>query len=88
MKEIIPMQSVANDVMSKILNDREAHSDKLDIKIGDSITFRAQTLYSCRKATRKVIGLDYSGRPLVRYDGWDDFQVRWNEITHINELPV
>tara|TARA_X000001382_G_C3175683_1_gene180953 strand:- start:3862 stop:4128 length:267 start_codon:yes stop_codon:yes gene_type:complete len=88
MNDIIPLQSVANDVMANLLNQRESNSSEIDFKIGDTITFKAQTMYSCRKATRKVVGKDYTGRPLVRYDGWDDFQIRWNEITHINGVRV
>ena len=88
MKDIIPLQSVANDVMGNLLNQRESNSSEIDFKIGDTITFKAQTMYSCRKATRKVVGKDSTGRPLVRYDGWDNFQIRWNEITHINGVYV
>ena len=88
MNDIIPLQSVAKDVMDKLLNQRESNSPRIDFKIGDTITFKAQTMYSCRKATRKVVGKDYTGRPLVKYDGWDDFQIRWNEITHVNGIRV
>ena len=58
-----------------------------DIKfeIGDTITFKAQMMEQCRKATRKVIGIDTSGKPLVRYEGWDNFQVRLDEIIEVKK---
>lgn len=88
MKDIIPLQSVANDTMAKILNEREANAKKPKIKVGDKITFKAMTMYSSRKATRVVREIDSTGRPLVHFDYWTNFQVRWNEISHVNGVRV
>jgi hypothetical protein len=86
--DIVPVQSVVGDAMAKLLAVREANATRHDIKVGDEITFKAITMYGSRKATRKVKAIDSSGRPRVRYDGWDDFQVRWNEIKAINGWEV
>lgn len=52
------------------------------IKIGDYITFRAATRWSCAKARRKVNGFCL-GQPTVRYGGWDRFEVRPDEILKV-----
>ena len=91
MNEIIPLQSVANDVEENILNTRESGSNmhiRDEVKVGDDLTFKSWTMYGSRKATRKVNAIDSTGRPLVRYDGWHDFQVRWNEVIAINGWEV
>lgn len=56
-----------------------AHS----INPGDRITFRAVTRHSDRKATRKVLGIDAFGRPLVRYHGTGCFVVRLHEVQRV-----
>lgn len=53
------------------------------IAIGDSITFRAATRSHDRRASRKVVGIDHEGRPLVRYHGWSNFIVQWCEVEAI-----
>lgn len=53
------------------------------LAIGDSITFRAATRSHDRRATRKVVGIDHEGRPLVRYHGWSKFIVHWREVEAI-----
>lgn len=55
-------------------------NDTSGIKIGARITFRAVTRHSDRPATRKVLGIDAFGRPLVRYHGTDCFVVRLHEV--------
>ncbi len=50
------------------------------ITIGDSITFKAATRSHSKMATRKVVGIDCLGNPLVRYHGWDKFVVLWREV--------
>lgn len=45
------------------------------IEVGDYITFTAATRSDCKKARRKVTGIDHLGRPLVRYHGWSGFIV-------------
>lgn len=55
------------------------------IKVGDSITFKAATRSHYKQATRKVVGIDHQGRPLVRYHGWSDFIVEWSEVTAITK---
>lgn len=54
-----------------------------EIKPGDRITFRAVTRHSDRTATRKVVGIDGFGRPMVRYHGTGCFVVRLHEVTHV-----
>ena len=91
MNEIIPLQSVATDAVENMLNARESNSNmhvRNEIKEGDDLTFKSWTMYGSRKATRKVKQIDSSGRPRVRYDGWDNFQVRWNEVISINGWEV
>ena len=58
-----------------------------DIKfeIGDTITFKAKTYYQYRKATRKVVGIDISGCPLVVYEGWTNFLVKLDEIIEVKK---
>lgn len=53
------------------------------VAVGDSITFKAATRASFKKVTRKVVGIDEQGRPLVRYEGWENFIVHWREISAI-----
>lgn len=53
------------------------------IAVGDSITFKAATRSHYKTATRKVVGVDHEGRPLVRYHGWSNFIVQWPEISAI-----
>lgn len=53
------------------------------LHIGDSLTFKAATRYSYKKATRKIVSIDHYGRPCVRYGGWSEFIVRPNEILSV-----
>jgi hypothetical protein len=53
------------------------------LNVGDSITFKAATRSDCKLATRKVVGIDEFGRPMVRYHGWSNFVVAWHEIKAI-----
>lgn len=48
--------------------------------VGDLLTFKSATRCSYRKATRKIVGFDHLGRPMVRYAGWSDFVVMPHEI--------
>tara|TARA_A100000164_G_C21624421_1_gene638144 strand:+ start:547 stop:735 length:189 start_codon:yes stop_codon:yes gene_type:complete len=57
----------------------------IKVKIGDTITFRVVTNYGTHKATRKVTGICTSGKPLVKFHGWDDYQIRWNEIIEVKK---
>lgn len=52
-------------------------------RVGDMLTFKSATRYSCRKATRKIVSLDHLGRPCVRYSGWSDFIVMPKEIISV-----
>lgn len=59
------------------------------LAIGDRIKFRAVTRHSDRPAWRKVVGFDLcDGRPLVRFHGWDNFIVRWDEIQEIEKATA
>ena len=53
------------------------------IKIGDKITFRPLTRWGAPLLTRLVNGFDSLGRPTVRYNGWSDFIVKWDEIIKV-----
>ena len=59
---------------------------ELKMKIGDLLTFKAATRYSFKKATRKIVGFDHHGRPLVRYAGWSQFIVRPDEIISVERI--
>lgn len=50
------------------------------MKIGDWLTFKAQTRFCYRKARRVIVGFDSLNRPLVRYEGWPNFIVKHSEI--------
>lgn len=53
-------------------------------KVGDYIVFTAATRWgSCKPVKRKVLDIDYEGRPLVRYGGWDNFIVYPKEISEV-----
>ena len=64
-------------------------------RIGDRITFRSPTRWSCVKATRKVNGFwklyaddkctVIAHWPTVRYGGYAEFIVRPHEIISIEE---
>lgn len=55
-------------------------TDDRPINVGDRIRFKAVTRWGDKPATRKVVGFDSYGRPLVRFGGWDEFIVRRGEI--------
>ncbi len=55
------------------------------IAVGDSITFKAATRSHYKVATRKVVGVDHEGRPLVRYHGYSNFIVHWREISAVTK---
>ena len=57
-------------------------TDSYTAKIGDYVTFRAATRWSCAKAKRKVNGF-YNGQPTVRYGGCPAFIVRHDEIEQV-----
>ena len=59
-----------------------------DIKVGDTITFRAVTRWASGKAKRKVLGFDNLGRPEVRYGGWSRFIVRLDEVLSCEEFQA
>lgn len=71
------------ETLGKVLDKREANVAPIKFNIGDTLVFKAQTLYDCRKATRIIRDKDYSGRPEVKYNGYDNFVVRWNEIVEV-----
>jgi len=57
-------------------------------KKGDIITFKAATRWGCNKATRVVVGVCiYTGRPMVRYGGWSNFEVYPREVLAITRNP-
>jgi hypothetical protein len=60
---------------------------KRKMRVGDWLTFKAATRCDYRKATRKIVGIDHIGRPLVRYAGWSDFIVQPNEIISAEKRP-
>lgn len=53
--------------------------------IGDSITFKAATRSHFKTATRKIVSIDFMGRPCVRYHGWDNFVVQPREVTALTK---
>jgi hypothetical protein len=61
-------------------------STRKKIRVGDHIRFRAITRWSDKPATRKVVGIDLEGRPLVRFGGWDNFIVERREVLEV--LPA
>jgi len=56
---------------------------KPKFKIGDWLTFKAATRASYRKARRKITGIDEIGRPMVSYNGWSGFVVRFDEVIKV-----
>jgi hypothetical protein len=56
------------------------------MRVGDSLTFKAATRCSYRKATRRITGFDNWGRPLVHYAGWSDFIVQPHEIIGVERV--
>jgi hypothetical protein len=58
---------------------------KLQPNVGDYITFKATTRWSSgnAKQRRKVVSIDYNGRPCVRFGGWSDFVVHPREIVKV-----
>tara|TARA_X000001382_G_scaffold5176_1_gene4448 strand:+ start:831 stop:1160 length:330 start_codon:yes stop_codon:yes gene_type:complete len=77
------MKHVMEDTLGKILDARETNAVPVEFNIGDKLVFKAQTLYGREKATRIIRDKDYVGRPEVRYNGYDNFVVRWNEIVEV-----
>ena len=57
-------------------------SELKEVKEGDRITFKAQTRFHFRKATRVVVRVDteagYIG--VKKYAGWSGFWVRLSEV--------
>lgn len=58
------------------------------IAVGDSITFKAATRSHFKTAKRKIVSIDFMGRPCVRYHGWNDFVVHWSEVTAIEKAAL
>ena len=55
-----------------------------NIKVGDRIQFRSITRWNSRTVWRKVNGF-WAGRgPTVRFGGWGNFIVRWDEIVDVD----
>lgn len=65
---------------------RRQNMRRVNLNIGDRITFKAATRDSYKKMTRVVTGFWPDGCPTVRAHGWSDFVVRWNEILEV--LPT
>lgn len=74
--------------MATVLENRERGFDAIPFEVGQEITFRALTRNGNKKATRKIVGKSANGKPLVRYNGWHDFQINWNEILLIDGWEV
>lgn len=55
----------------------------MEFKQGQRITFKSPTRNGNVKATRIING-SFNGLPTCRFNGWDDFVVRKNEIIEIN----
>jgi hypothetical protein len=53
------------------------------IKQGDTITFKAATRSDFKTVSRKVVGVDSFGRPMVRYHGYSHFVVLWREVSQV-----
>ena len=47
---------------------------------GDFLIFKSATRAGCKKAKRRITGIDRQGRPLVTFNGWRGFVVRLDEI--------
>ena len=61
----------------------------MEIKIGDSIKFKAATRWNCGAVWRKVNGFRKIGpslKPTVRYGGWPNFTVRSDEILGVKSV--
>ena len=74
--------------MSTVLENRERGFKPISFEIGQEITFKALTRDGNKKATRKIVGRSTNGKPLVRYNGWGNFQINWNEILLIDGWEV
>jgi hypothetical protein len=59
-----------------------------EVRLGDSITFRAQVRDSNRKATRKVVGFARTGVIVTKYNGWNRFHVRSHEVLEVHSRAV
>jgi hypothetical protein len=53
------------------------------MKPGDLLTFKSATRSHYKQATRVIVSVDYLGRPCVRYHGWDNFVVHFDEIISV-----
>lgn len=53
------------------------------LKVGRTLVFKAATRSDYKKASRKIVGIDSFGRPLVRYHGWSNFVVHPREILEV-----
>jgi hypothetical protein len=60
----------------------------MKIQKGDTIRFWALCFWGVEKGPRKVRKIRDSGSVEVRCNGWNDFVIKQNEITHINGLKV
>tara|TARA_R100000773_G_C4220642_1_gene119368 strand:- start:2545 stop:2790 length:246 start_codon:yes stop_codon:yes gene_type:complete len=69
--------------LGKVLDEREKAAGPVKFEVGDFIVFRAQTMWSNAKAKRKCTGKTAQGKPTVKYNGFDDFALRWNEIIEV-----
>ena len=53
-------------------------------KIGQRITFKSPTRCGNFKATRIINGT-FNGLPTVKFNGWDSFIIKENEIINITK---
>ena len=54
----------------------------MNFKIGNTIVFKAPTRNGFKKATRKINGT-FNSLPTARFNGWDKFVIKSNEIIEI-----
>jgi len=58
------------------------------VEVGDHINFYDSTSSDNRKHKRVVKGFARCGCPTVRYQGYDDFAVLWDEIAEVVKKVV
>ena len=57
---------------------------KHQIAVGKTIYFSWWSMYgSGTNVKRKIIGVTFDGKPLVRFQGWGSWQIEWHEINEV-----
>ena len=54
----------------------------MDFKIGQTIVFKSVTRNGFKKASRKING-NFNGLTTVKFNGWQSFVIKQNEIIEI-----